>query len=125
LRSAVQSIERARTTLRGDVRAALGLWRGLVSARWSLVDAFEADGARYIVARENIPDARLSGLTPTESCVVTYAARGFSTKEIAYTLGVSDATVRVLIRRAVQRCGVRDRHELFSLASSQCNDDGG
>jgi DNA-binding NarL/FixJ family response regulator len=50
--------------------------------------------------------------------VVTYAARGFSTKEIAYTLGLADTTVRVLIMRAVRRAGVRDRNELLALARS-------
>jgi DNA-binding CsgD family transcriptional regulator len=117
LRTAVRDITRARTTARADTRHALGLWKGLVSARWTLVDHFERDGTRYVVARENTPPAkRLATLSPTELSVVTYAARGATTKEIAYTLGISDTTVRVLLMRAARRCGVRDREALLALA---------
>jgi DNA-binding NarL/FixJ family response regulator len=119
LESAVANLERARTSLRGDAAEALSAWKGLVSARWTLVDQIDAHGARYIVARENAPStAGLPSLTTAERCVVTYAARGFSTKEIAYTLGLADTTVRVLIMRAVRRAGVRDRNELLALARS-------
>jgi DNA-binding CsgD family transcriptional regulator len=119
LREAVRNIERARTTLRSSTGHALALWKGLVSARWTLVDAFDAEGAKYIVARENAPKiAGIAGLTPTERSVVTYAVRGFSTKEIAYTLGISDTTVRVLLMRAARRCGVRSRDELLQIGRS-------
>jgi DNA-binding NarL/FixJ family response regulator len=90
-----------------------------VSARWTLVDHFDAQGAKYILARENAPAAvALAKLTPTERCVVTYASRGFSTKEIAYTLGIAAATVRVLIMRAVRRCGARNREGLLKVVQS-------
>jgi len=115
LRSAVRDVERARGALRGDSREALKLWRGLVGARWTLIDAFDdADGKRCIVARENAP--RTSGiahLTPTERLVVSYAVRGLTTKEIAYALGLSDVTVRVLMMRAARRCGARNREQLL------------
>jgi DNA-binding NarL/FixJ family response regulator len=61
----------------------------------------------------------MSKLTPTERCVVTCALRGFSTKEIAYTLGISDSTVRVLIMRAVRRYGYRSRRELMKLGVAE------
>jgi DNA-binding CsgD family transcriptional regulator len=124
LEKAVCDIESARTFLRGNVERALRLWRGLVSARWSLVDEFDSHGAKYIVARENLPVATpMSKLTPTERCVVTCALRGFSTKEIAYTLGISDSTVRVLIMRAVRRYGYRSRHELMKLGVAESTRD--
>jgi DNA-binding CsgD family transcriptional regulator len=117
LESAVRNIEHARTSLRGNVDEALTLWRGLVSSRWTLVDQFDAHGVKYVVARENLPTATtLPGLTPTERCAVAYAARGYTTKEIAYALGVRDATVRVLLMRAARRCGVGTRRELLQLA---------
>ena len=125
LQTAVRDVESARTALRGDPRRALSLWKVLVSARWTLVDHFDAQGTRYVVARDNAPRASaLSRLTPTESCVVSYAAEGYSTKEIAYTLGIKDGTVRVLIMRAAHRCGVSNRRELFVLVSAQRPDAG-
>jgi DNA-binding NarL/FixJ family response regulator len=124
LTAAVTKVERARTSSRHDAREALELWRGLVSARWTLVDQIDAHGTRYIVARENVPSAAdLPMLTLTERCVVAYAARGFSTKEIAYTLGLADTTVRVLMMRAVRRSGVRNRHELLLLAKAATDGD--
>jgi DNA-binding CsgD family transcriptional regulator len=58
-----------------------------------------------------------SSLTETERSAVTAAARGQSTKEIAYEFGIADATVRVLLMRAARRCGVRSRKELLNLWS--------
>jgi DNA-binding CsgD family transcriptional regulator len=119
LTTAVMNVERARKSSRHDAREALQLWRGLVSARWTLVDQIDARGTRYIVARENSPGATdLPKLTHTERCVVAYAARGFSMKEIAYTLGLADTTVRVLMMRAVRRSGLRNRNELLVLAKA-------
>jgi DNA-binding CsgD family transcriptional regulator len=116
LQAAVRDIERARTSSRDDVERALNLWKGLVSARWTVVDEFDTHGEKYIVARENpVRATSLSKLTPTERCVVTCVARGFSTKEVAYTLGINDATVRVLLMRAARRYGVRGRRELLKL----------
>jgi len=119
LHTAVRDITQARTIMRADTSRALGMWKGLVSARWTLVDHFESNGTRYVVARENAPRAKgLAALTPAERCVVTYAARGSTTKEIAYALGISDTTVRVLLMRAARRCGARNRAALLALGRS-------
>ena len=80
-------------------------------------DRFESNGERYVVAKDNVP--RLDGLvalTPTERFVVAYAARGSTTKEIAYALGISATTVRVLLMRAARRYGVRSRKALLARA---------
>jgi DNA-binding CsgD family transcriptional regulator len=53
-------------------------------------------------------------LTDRERQVVVHAALGLTNKEIAYTLGISDATVRVLVTRAAARLGVRTRKQLLA-----------
>jgi DNA-binding CsgD family transcriptional regulator len=115
LASAARLIERIRGGKSNAVAPSLRSWKGLVGARWSLVDTFERNGERYVVARENRPQVLggTNGLTRTQSSVVAYMARGLTTKETAYTLGITDATVRVLLMRAVQRCGFENRRELL------------
>lgn len=74
----------------------------VVATRWSLLDHFDTDGRRYIVACENRPrldDARHT-LSVRERQVMGYLALGHSSKLIAYDLGISDSTVRVLATRA-------------------------
>jgi len=43
-----------------------------------------------------------------------HATLGMTNKQIAYALGISDATVRVLMARAAKRFGVRSRKELLA-----------
>jgi DNA-binding CsgD family transcriptional regulator len=93
-------------------------WWPRVQGRWTLVDAYTRDGERYVVAREN-PSAEdaLAALTDRERQVVAGAASGLRNKEIAYQLGLSDSTVRVLIARACARLGVGSRAALLQLPS--------
>ncbi|HVU03626.1 MAG TPA: LuxR C-terminal-related transcriptional regulator [Polyangiaceae bacterium] len=115
IQAAAQSINALRSRGRSVGREALDSWHPLVAARWTLVDTFEESGRRYIVARENQADgAQLELLTDRERQVVLQAALGLSNKEIAYALGISDSTVRVLIARAAGRMGVRSRSELMA-----------
>jgi len=89
--------------------------RGRQVQGWRLVDSFQQDGVQYVVARE---EAALAGsllaLTGREREIVLQAAAGASNKEIAHDLGISDATVRVLMSRAANRLGVRKRKELLA-----------
>jgi hypothetical protein len=58
LRHAAVSIDRARWKMRRrDPDGALEAWRSLVEGEWSLVEIFESDGRRFMVARRNAPDA--------------------------------------------------------------------
>jgi DNA-binding CsgD family transcriptional regulator len=78
---------------------------------------FERNGAKYIVARENQSQVRgLASLSDRERQVAAYLAIGQSTKETAYALGISDATVRVLLARAASKLGVRTRADLLGHA---------
>ena len=116
LSSKAVAIDAARTkSKRHDGLRALDLWRPLNNARWTLVDSFEEGGRRYIVARENQAEATsFSDLTDRERQIVVHATLGMSNKQIAYALGISDATVRVLMARAAKRFGVRSRKELLA-----------
>ena len=72
-------------------------WRPRIAGRWTLVDAFSRRGQRFIVARENeAPAPGLEALTNREQQVVASAISGRSNKEIAYDLGISSNTARVL-----------------------------
>lgn len=117
LHDAVMAMEHARGPLRRrDPHGALQEWRGLVAARWSLVDRFERGGRRYVVAIENDPiTLGPASLAPRERQVLALAATGASNKLIAYELGISDSTVRVLIARAMTRLHVATRSELVAL----------
>lgn len=124
IRQAVRGSERARGALRhDDVEQALELWQALVSGRWSLVDHFDSDGRRYILARENAPnpDGPVQ-LTPRQRTAVKLRARGHSLKYISYELGLSVPTVSLELREALRVLGVRSVLELgaiFSPASSR------
>ena len=89
LRDAAVRIDRARGKLRrDDPQEALKIWWALLQGRWSMVEWFDSDQRRYILALPNAPrvfDPR--GLTKRESQVVAYASLGDSHKLIAYRLG--------------------------------------
>ena len=120
LREAAVAIDRARSKLRRAAPdEALSLWRGLVDARWSLVDHFERDGRRYIVARQNAPTAHpCLPLTERERVVVGLAALGHASKLIAYELGLSESAVSACLARAAKKLGARSRAELVTSFAS-------
>jgi DNA-binding CsgD family transcriptional regulator len=117
LRHAALQVDRARGALRReDPDAALEAWAGLISGRWSLVDRFDRDGRRYLLARRNDPDAPdVRGLTLRERQIVGYAALGHPSKLIAYELGLSQPTVSNHLASAARKLGVRSRAELVDV----------
>jgi DNA-binding CsgD family transcriptional regulator len=123
LTRAVVSLDRARGKQRRiDPDGALEAWKGLVDARWSLVDQFENDGKRFIVARENEPiSPPLAALSKRERQIAGYLAIGHTSKLIAYELGISDSTVRVLIHRAMRRLNVKTQRDLAAAFMSAMN----
>lgn len=116
LKAAVRQNERARGRLRvSEPEQAVDLWKGLVSGRWTLLDHFETDGKRYLVARRN--ELRLTGLgalTERERQAVAYAALGHTNKLIAYEMGLSPSTVGVLLHRAAKKLRTTTREELVA-----------
>ncbi len=116
LRRAVEAIDRARGPSRSDEQEALALWEGLVSGRWSLIDRFDTDGRRFVVARRNDPqvsDPR--AVTLRERQVLAYAARGFPLKRIAYALGLSLTTVSAQRLSGMRKLGLRTQADLVGV----------
>jgi DNA-binding CsgD family transcriptional regulator len=94
---------------------------GLVGSRWSMIDVFELNGNRYIVARENVPrPASIEALTLRERQIVAYAALGHDNKVIAYDLGIAHSTVKVLMARAANKIGAKSRSELIASYLTAC-----
>lgn len=115
LREVVRQVDRARASARDDDDG-FALWPALVEGRWSLLDRFDADGRRFVVARRNPPDLRAHvGLEGTEARVARLVGMGQSSKYVAYTLGLSEATVSRLLDTAMLKLRVRTRADLVRL----------
>jgi DNA-binding CsgD family transcriptional regulator len=122
LSESVRALEKLRTGSYKRSRARpLDAWKGLVNARWTLVDQFESDGRRFLIAECNdVPSRDVSRLTDRERQVVAFASLGHTNKLIAYELGISQSTVAVFLHRAARRLRVATRGELIAkfLSSS-------
>jgi DNA-binding NarL/FixJ family response regulator len=81
-------------------------------AGWELVAEYELEGARYAVIRSS---GDTNTLTSRERQVLARAALGQTNKVIAFELGVSDSTIRVLMARACARLGVKTRAEAIAV----------
>jgi DNA-binding CsgD family transcriptional regulator len=116
LSHASRAIDRARGKLRRvDPDRALSLWKGLVAGRWSLVEHFDHDGKRYLVAKRNGLDLRpWPALTDREAQALAFVAEGQTLKLVGYQLGVSTGTVAGDLMRAQRKVGVASRLELVA-----------
>jgi|HubBroStandDraft_6_1064221.scaffolds.fasta_scaffold215161_2 DNA-binding CsgD family transcriptional regulator len=116
LSDAAKEIDRARGRLRRvDPERALALWKGLVSGRWSLLDQFDSDGRRFVVAKCNAITSRAwSVLSEREAQIVACIAEGQAPKLIAYQLGLSTATVHADLSRIMRKLSVGSRLELIT-----------
>jgi DNA-binding CsgD family transcriptional regulator len=117
LARAVAAIDQARgRKRRDDPDAALELWQGLVAGRWSLLEHFDRDGKRLIVARKNDPTTDgpelLSG---RERYVLAARARGTSLKLIGYELGLSISSVSRTLTSGMRKLGILHEPELVAL----------
>ncbi len=115
LADAAKGIDRARGKLRRlDPDEASATWRTMVEGEWSLVDWFDHDGKRFLLAHDNrvVPSRATPKLSDREQQVVACAAMGHSNKLIAYDLGLSPGTVSVILARAAAKLGVTNRPAL-------------
>jgi DNA-binding CsgD family transcriptional regulator len=123
LSDAAKEIDRARGRLRRvDPQRALTLWKGLVSGRWSLVDEFDHDGRRFVVAKRNAITTRAwSALSEREAQILAYLAEGQAPKLIAYQLGLSTAAVAAALSRIMRKLSVSSRFELITAYRAHCS----
>ena len=90
--------------------------QGVIDRSWSIIEHHERDGRHYLVVVEMPPPRPgLEALSPRELQVVAAAAVGQTSKVIAFELGLSDSTVRVLLARSARKLGVKRRAELVAL----------
>ena len=120
LREAAIRTDQARGRLgKEDPDQALAVWEALVRGRWSMVDWFDSDQRRYVLAVANPPDVSdPRGLTERESQVVAYAVIGESHKMIGYRLGISRARVTNALRSAMRKLGVETQAQLVERLAS-------
>jgi DNA-binding CsgD family transcriptional regulator len=120
LRHAAVSIDRARGKMRRrDPDGALEAWRSLVEGEWSLVEVFESDGRRFMVARRNAPDApRTPLLDHRERTVLGLRARAHGVKLIAYELGVSPSSVSRALSTASTKLGLQSMADIVRFVGS-------
>ena len=98
----------------------MAAWQPLVAARWSLVDAYEQSGVRYVTARENKPvQTGIHTLSSREQQVTSLAALGHSNKLIAYELGIAPSTVAMHLSTAGAKLGAKSRVELIRVWRSK------
>lgn len=91
-------------------------WGALVAGRWSLIDRFDSDGRRYVVAVRNdrrLPDRRR--LTPRERQIADLVGLGSSPKQIAYTLGVCASAVSNRVLRLQEKLGLGSLAEIAAF----------
>jgi DNA-binding NarL/FixJ family response regulator len=109
LRARAREIDRSRQP--GDRDDPTRIWNGIIAGKWFIVDRFDEDGRRYVIARVNTVPQRL---TARERRVLALAARGDSNKVIAYELGVSITTVSTEVSRIMVKLGLESRCELVA-----------
>ncbi len=117
IRRAAIQVDLARGRLRrSETCEALRLWEEVVRGRWSMVDWFDTDGRRFILALPNAPYIRdPRGLTKREYQVAKHVVTGASCKLIAYQLGISRCRVSQLLSGVMRKLGVQTRGQLVFM----------
>ncbi|MCC6903215.1 MAG: hypothetical protein IT377_29860 [Polyangiaceae bacterium] len=119
LREMALRLDHSRSRLRredGDL--ALEAWTALVSGRWTLVDHFDTDGRRFLLAHKNPPAlAEPLALDPRERMVASAIALGHPQKLVGYALGLPRPTVARLLRSALDKLGLESPAELAGVLS--------
>lgn len=118
LASQVRTIERQRLRRERRRPGAIDAWNALVRGRFGIVE--NADGPRreyHVYAHPpHVWSAR--ALTRREASVLELSARGLSGKLVAYSLGISFASVSEALASAAVKSGFGSRAELVRMAAT-------
>ncbi|GMV14409.1 MAG: hypothetical protein HS104_19770 [Polyangiaceae bacterium] len=87
-------------------------WLSFVRGDWSVVDQFDHDGRRYLIAERRRGQELISR---AEWQMLAARARGSPLKVIAVEVGLSVSAVSRRIRQAMQKLGLRTQSELARL----------
>ncbi len=117
LSDAVKVIERHRAT-KGKAspppERILAERLALVAGQWSLVDAYDSDGKRFVTARRNDEGWTVPALSDRQRQIAVHLARGHSNKLMAYQLGISIGTVTTHVRRLAEKLDTDNRVQLVA-----------
>jgi DNA-binding CsgD family transcriptional regulator len=116
----VRRIEGSRS--RASQANLLELWTALVAGRYSLVSRSTGGRRHYLVLDNALASQAMRALTRREVDVLSMAARGLSTKLVAYGLGISPTAVSSALGRATSKLGLSTRIELVRLAATIIGD---
>ena len=120
----IEARQQADSRADDDPLAAMDLWEGLVTGRWSLLDVVDTDRRAYTVLHENPLEVRSTvELSERERQVAYLVGRGRRIKLIAYELGLSPSTIRSQLRAAMRKLNVDERSGLHRLVASVANPD--
>ena len=94
--------------------AAQALWHDITSGSFRIVNWYDREGRRYVVARPVAPEERVR-LTARQRKVLALRSAGHAYKNIAFELGVSLATVAREMETAMKRLGLESTAALAAV----------
>jgi DNA-binding CsgD family transcriptional regulator len=104
VRERLRDFVQKRESERSGRAATRKIWSELVDGRWTLIDHFESDGRRVVIALRNMPVGEsLCRLTAREIDALTQARNGASNKEIGLSMKLSASSVTRLLQIATRK----------------------
>lgn len=95
------------------------IWPALLRGQYTILDAFESSGSRFVVAYRNTPTAaRLSRLSDLERDIAKGAAAGVPLTAMAIDLDVTVARVSAILKSALRKLRISNAIDLSLIASS-------
>ena len=100
------------------VQSGAVVWNNLVTGRWVLVDQFDSEGQRHVVAAPGKDGELAKPLSDQQEQVARAAGQGLTSREIAKQLDLSERAVDGQLARALRKLGLPSRIALVRLWSA-------